>query len=191
MHETPEVKVTLSAHTESRGSKTYNQKLSEKRAQSVVNYLLQKGIDADRIVGKGFGETVPVNNCVDMVVCSPEDFRINRRTEFFIPELGKSESVNQKGKGDYTTGYDQPVKKSSDQTKNHIKKSDKYAVIIGSFKDLPNAERILDQLKKNGYQPELLNGAEMFTVGVSYKDIKSAQEGLNKLKSEFPGAWIL
>ena len=187
MVENPEVKVNLSAHTDSRGTKGYNQKLSDLRVHSVVDYLLSKGIDADRMVGTGYGETNPVNGCVDMVMCSPDQFRMNRRTEFFIPELGKSVSVEQVGKGDYTIT---PNKKISSQNPVHKKKANKYAVIIGSFKNLPNAENMLGQLKKTGYSPEIINDENLFTVEVTFKDIESAKEGLTKLKNNYPGAWM-
>jgi len=187
MVENQEIKVNLSAHTDSRGSKVYNQKLSDLRAHSVVEYLLSKGISADRMVGKGYGETIPVNNCVDMVMCSPEQFRMNRRTEFFIPELGKSESVEQVGKGDYTIA---PNKKISEQKSGSHKKANKYAVIIGSFKSLPNAENLLGQLKKTGYNPEILNDEKLYTVGVTFNDAEAAREGLNRLKNNYPGAWM-
>ena len=49
--------IELSAHTDSRGSNSYNQKLSQKRAESCVNYLISKGIPADRMVPVGYGET--------------------------------------------------------------------------------------------------------------------------------------
>ena len=50
----------ISGHTDSRGSSTYNQELSQRRAQSVVDYLLKKGIDAERLKSKGFGESKPI-----------------------------------------------------------------------------------------------------------------------------------
>ena len=84
MAENPEVKVELSSHTDSRGSNKYNQKLSEKRAQSAVDYILSKGITADRITAKGYGEERLINNCKNGVRCTKEEHRMNRRTEFVI-----------------------------------------------------------------------------------------------------------
>jgi outer membrane protein OmpA-like peptidoglycan-associated protein len=58
--ENPTLKIELGSHTDSKGSDDYNQKLSQARSQSVVTYLINKGISTDRLVAKGNGETVPV-----------------------------------------------------------------------------------------------------------------------------------
>ncbi len=87
MTENPEVKVELSSHTDSRGSKSYNQKLSEKRAQSAVDYIVSKGISPDRITATGYGEERLINQCKDGVSCTKEEHRLNRRTEFMIKGL--------------------------------------------------------------------------------------------------------
>ena len=59
----PTLKIELGSHTDSKGSDDYNQKLSQSRSQSVVAYLIEKGISSDRLVAKGYGETVPVAFC--------------------------------------------------------------------------------------------------------------------------------
>ncbi|HPN19928.1 MAG TPA: OmpA family protein, partial [Chitinophagales bacterium] len=56
----PTVKIEISGHTDNKGDKKYNLTLSQKRAESVVNYLVQKGIAAARLVAKGFGDTMPI-----------------------------------------------------------------------------------------------------------------------------------
>ena len=45
---------------------------------------------------------MPVNKCVDGVPCTPQELRMNRRTEFYIPEIGKSKSVDQGNIGDFS-----------------------------------------------------------------------------------------
>jgi len=55
----PNITIELGAHTDSRGSDTYNNDLSQRRAQSVVNYLISKGIAADRLTAKGYGKSTP------------------------------------------------------------------------------------------------------------------------------------
>ncbi|TNE72391.1 MAG: OmpA family protein [Bacteroidetes bacterium] len=82
-----DLKIELSAHTDSRGSNTYNQKLSQARAQSCVDYLISKGVRKDRITAKGYGETMLVNKCKDGVQCSEEEHQENRRTEVRILEV--------------------------------------------------------------------------------------------------------
>jgi len=53
------ITIELSAHTDSRGSETLNLDLSQKRAQSVVDYLIEKGIAPDRLTAKGYGKSQP------------------------------------------------------------------------------------------------------------------------------------
>jgi len=84
MEAKPLIRVELNSHTDSRGSKSANQDLSQRRAQSVVDYLISKGISRDRLVAKGYGEDRPVNRCVDGVECTEEEHQANRRTEFRV-----------------------------------------------------------------------------------------------------------
>lgn len=82
MKKNPEMKVRVEGHTDNRGSKSYNQKLSERRAKSTVEYVVSKGISRDRISGKGFGKSRPVYDCGSK--CSEEQHAANRRSEFII-----------------------------------------------------------------------------------------------------------
>lgn len=72
------------SHTDARGNDESNLSLSDKRAKSTVEYIISKGIDADRISGKGFGETELLNECSNFVKCSKSKHQMNRRTEFYI-----------------------------------------------------------------------------------------------------------
>jgi outer membrane protein OmpA-like peptidoglycan-associated protein len=69
------------SHTDSRGSDSYNLSLSDRRAQATVQYVISKGIPAERISGKGFGESEPVVPCNP---CTEEEYAKNRRSEFLI-----------------------------------------------------------------------------------------------------------
>lgn len=84
MIENPDIKVEMSSHTDSRGSNAFNQNLSQKRAQSTVDYLVAKGISKDRLIAIGLGETKPLNICRDYIKCTEEQYAINRRTEFKV-----------------------------------------------------------------------------------------------------------
>ena len=59
LNENPNITIELSAHTDYRGAEDYNKKLSQKRAESVVNYLINHGIAADRLTAVGYGEEKP------------------------------------------------------------------------------------------------------------------------------------
>ncbi len=83
----PTVKIDVRSHTDSRGSDSYNEKLSDRRAKSTINYLIQEGgIDASRITGKGYGESQLLNKCANGVSCTKEEHERNRRSEFIIVE---------------------------------------------------------------------------------------------------------
>jgi outer membrane protein OmpA-like peptidoglycan-associated protein len=84
MKENKNIKIEISSYTDSRGSSAYNIKLSNRRANSTVAYLVSKGIDGNRIKGKGYGESRMVNKCVNGVQCSEIAHQKNRRTEFVI-----------------------------------------------------------------------------------------------------------
>jgi len=89
LKDNPKVTIELSSHTDCRGTGPYNQDLSFKRAKSAKTYLVSKGIKANRIKTKGYGESKPVNKCVDGVPCSDEEYQANRRTEFKVIEISK------------------------------------------------------------------------------------------------------
>jgi hypothetical protein len=78
------ITIELSSHTDSRGSNKYNERLSQRRAESAVNYIVGKGIEASRVTAKGYGEYQLVNRCSDGVACSPAEHQANRRTEFKV-----------------------------------------------------------------------------------------------------------
>lgn len=58
-HANPQMNSEIYGHTDNMGSATYNQKLSENRARAVVNYLVEKGINPERLTARGFGESKP------------------------------------------------------------------------------------------------------------------------------------
>ncbi len=77
-----EFKLLVISHTDSQGDEASNLKLSLKRSESVVNYLISKGIDASRLKAEGKGETEIRNRCFNNVDCSDKEHEYNRRTEF-------------------------------------------------------------------------------------------------------------
>lgn len=82
----PGAKVAVNSHTDSRGTDTYNLKLSKLRAKTTTEYMMAKGIDALRIIGKGFGESHLLNDCDDNTKCTDEKHEQNRRAEFILVE---------------------------------------------------------------------------------------------------------
>lgn len=79
LNDVPNLKIEISGHTDSKGADDYNKKLSNNRAKAVVDYLVSKGIAADRLTYVGYGEEQPIaTNDTD------EGRQMNRRTEFKI-----------------------------------------------------------------------------------------------------------
>lgn len=99
LRDNPNITIELMSHTDSRGSAKSNIELSQARAQSVVNYLIEQKIDPARLAAKGYGETRLLNKCKDGVKCTEEEHQRNRRTEFritsftFVPKEGSPEFV--------------------------------------------------------------------------------------------------
>lgn len=83
LKENPSMKIQINSHTDCRGSYVYNKQLSQDRAQSVVDYLQEKGIDINRLSSRGYGESAPLDDC-NCESCSEEIHQENRRTEFKI-----------------------------------------------------------------------------------------------------------
>jgi len=77
--ECPAASITIEGHTDSRGAESFNQSLSQNRAQSVVDYLTNQGVDANRLTAAGFGESSPIADNT-----TSEGRALNRRIEFTV-----------------------------------------------------------------------------------------------------------
>lgn len=82
--ENQDLKIEIGSHTDSRGSDQYNQDLSQRRAQSVVDYFIAKGVPSAQLSAKGYGESKLINECANGVECSEEKHQKNRRTTFRV-----------------------------------------------------------------------------------------------------------
>lgn len=98
--ENPDILVELGSHTDARGSFKYNERLSDRRAESAVEYIISRGIAKGRITANGYGEYKLVNKCADGINCSEEEHQQNRRTEIKISgdaatdDAGSQEPLN-------------------------------------------------------------------------------------------------
>jgi outer membrane protein OmpA-like peptidoglycan-associated protein len=97
MNKYPKMVIELGAHTDCRGAKAYNEKLSDKRAKSSAAYIQSKIVNPDRIYGKGYGENKILNGCsCEGAVksdCTEEQHQENRRTEFKVISAGGNETI--------------------------------------------------------------------------------------------------
>lgn len=87
LNDNPEIAIELSSHTDSRASDEHNLDLSQRRAESAVEYIIDNGIDASRLIAKGYGETRLITNCPNDVPCTEEEHQLNRRTEFKVTDF--------------------------------------------------------------------------------------------------------
>jgi peptidoglycan-associated lipoprotein len=90
LNENPNSKIELSSHTDCRADDKYNQKLSEKRAEAAVKYLVKHGIDENRLTAAGYGKSRPLKVCdcdkSGKYTCTEQDHQMNRRTEIKVIE---------------------------------------------------------------------------------------------------------
>lgn len=84
MEQYPTLKIDVRSHTDSRAPDAYNVALSQRRNVSTIRYIVNAGISASRLTGRGYGETQLVNACANGIQCTEEEHQLNRRSEFII-----------------------------------------------------------------------------------------------------------
>lgn len=95
MRATPII-IELGSHTDSRGKDEYNMELSQKRAQSAVDYIISRGIAPERITAQGYGESQLMNDCTNEARCNEREHQLNRRTEFKVTKIMTASSFDNK-----------------------------------------------------------------------------------------------
>ena len=191
LKENPEMKVELSAHTDSRGTEKYNLKLSQLRAKAAIDFVISKGIDNKRITGVGYGKSQLINKCNEN--CTPTQHRENRRTELYIPGFLRGEPVKQE-KGDYSSK--KPASGYSPYREDHVSIDSKnvngmkFYLILGSFKDRELANKLVSQLRSESFDATILGDAEFFRVAIRYDNLGQTKKALEGLKDKYPDCWI-
>lgn len=84
MNNYPNIKVKVESHADARGTDKYNMDLSQRRAASTVEYLVENGVDRSRLSSEGFGESRPVNDCTKPNMCTEAQYAKNRRSVFVV-----------------------------------------------------------------------------------------------------------
>lgn len=87
MNQYPTMEIDVRSHTDSRQTISYNLVLSDKRVKSTIKWLIENGIDAKRLTGRGYGESQLLNECSDEIPCTEAAHQANRRSEFIITKL--------------------------------------------------------------------------------------------------------
>jgi outer membrane protein OmpA-like peptidoglycan-associated protein/LysM repeat protein len=156
----PKIIVKSTSHTDARGRDSYNESLSQRRAESTVDYIIYKGIFSNRISGKGYGESRLTNNCVDndshsnRAKCTEEQHQANRRTSFIIVNVDGTKISSEDKK---VLSADELIKK------NNIEEADKTQVI---------------------YKTHLVSlGETLYSISKKYKLSLSTLKQINNLKN--------
>ncbi|HSF88139.1 MAG TPA: OmpA family protein, partial [Saprospiraceae bacterium] len=141
MKKYPDMVIELSSHTDAQGNDAYNERLSQRRAQSAKNWMVSKGIKESRIEAVGYGEEFILNDCFNGIDCSDELHRVNRRTEFKIIsgpttiEVKKSDLGDQKKKDPNAKILNAPAKGTVPVTDPKVELTfDKKIVELGAVK---------------------------------------------------------
>ncbi|MFA0961966.1 OmpA family protein [Roseivirga sp. BDSF3-8] len=93
LKDNPQIRIELSSHTDARADDDYNDVLSQRRAESAVEYIINQGIEAERLRAKGYGEQrLIVKNAQ-----TEEEHQRNRRTEFKVIEYNKDMAKQEEG----------------------------------------------------------------------------------------------
>ncbi len=160
----PSLEIEIASHTDSRGGTSYNRQLSQRRADKVVAYLVQKGVSVDRLTPVGYGESRLLNGCSDGSTCSELDHQYNRRTEIIVKELNSPVGV------EYISNAPETVDTAPSSVINggsrnssrgsSSRRSGKYQVIAGSFSSRTNANNRLSRVQQLGFDDAtVVNGS--------------------------------
>ena len=91
MNKYPTMTIDIRSHTDCRGAAEYNERLSNNRAKSTRQYLVDKGVSPERLTAKGYGESQLLNNCgcelTSDLGCSEQEQQLNRRSEFIVTSI--------------------------------------------------------------------------------------------------------
>ncbi|MEL6941992.1 MAG: OmpA family protein, partial [Bacteroidota bacterium] len=162
----PDMRVELVSHTDSRGSSSYNQRLSECRSEKAVEYLVEMGVSRDQVTPVGMGERRPRNRCSNGRNCSERDHQENRRTEIVIVDLGSGfepaqgfneETVDDNDAIQALTEYavNDDTQTRSYNTPSYDNRdgggSNRYFVIAGTFRSDSNAQSRLTKVQDMGF----------------------------------------
>ncbi len=152
----PDVEIELSSHTDSRGGSRYNKKLSQKRAENSVAYLIRQGLPANRMVAVGYGEEAIRNHCTNGKECTEDEHQYNRRTEVKILRMNNEiniQFVNDTSPPEYVdkANFNSSSSSSESSSSSSSEDSGDYTVIAGVYANYENAQKKQGRLIEKGY----------------------------------------
>lgn len=212
LYDNPQIVVELSSHTDSRGNNQDNLLLSQRRAEAVVSYIKERvTLQPGQLTAKGYGETRPVNSCVDGVTCEEFMHQQNRRTELTVIDILAEDpaqvrslsSMMQERNFDrilaanstaYTTGSGKPTERYHQSTPS---KPEGLALDYSGYKiqvltepgPLQTSHFLFYELE--GVTLDIVEGQHYaFMVG-NYKELSQAQKALVEYQRQYPEAKIV
>ncbi len=188
----PDVEIELSSHTDSRGGSRYNKRLSQKRAENAVDYLIRQGLPANRLVAVGYGEDAIRNHCTNGKECTEDEHQYNRRTEVKILRMNNEINIkfeNDTSPPDYVDKASFASNSSSDYTSSSSESgsnSGDYTVIAGVYANYENAEKKKGRLLDMGYgETSIKSVGNYYHIVVStFQDRDQALNLQTNLKSD-------
>lgn len=185
LNNNPGIKIMLNSHTDERGNDDYNFKLSEKRAQSVVEYLISRDIAAERLASRGWGE----NKLVVKGAQTEEEHQMNRRTTFNIMNVAEVDSIQKLQQETAVTSLTSEKKNNDLKNPDVVpayKKSDVSLKVQFSAMSTPLDKKVINKIKKAipDWDVEHMkdqDGLYKYTLG-SFDNIDDANDLKDKVK---------
>lgn len=201
MQQHPSIKVELASHTDCRGNSKYNQELSQRRADGVVDYLASQGIARARLRPVGYGESEPRNRCRDGVTCTEQEHARNRRTEVrILTGVQGAAMVYVDGQIANQTGQtpeqnvNVPPTSPTGQVKVSNAERDTYHVVAGSFLMEDRAQKQLGTIHSAGFKDAQIvrfPNSTYFSISVGkFKARKDADALKKRLESSGIDAFV-
>ena len=196
MKQHPSIKVELASHTDCRGNNNYNQQLSQRRADGVVDYLASQGVPRPRLRPVGYGESEPRNKCHNDITYTKQEHGRNRRTEVRIltgvqgaamvyvdGQIVGTETTNQQG----NVNTAPPI--TGNVTVSNAER-DSYHVVAGSFLMESRAQTQLGNLHNAGFKSaQIVRFPNSTYFSISVGKFKTRREA-DALKSRLAGSGI-
>ena len=193
MNEYPDMKINVGSHTDSRGKNSYNINLSNKRANSTIQYLVNKGISNNRISGNGFGEEQLTENCSSKINCTEFQHQLNRRSQFLFTHTPEDITIKSYNRL-FSDGYNSKesvansgvfINYNFDSNNTNVT----YTVQIGAFKGNIQSNKF-DKLN-NLFNHQYDDGYNRYFAG-KFKTSDEARSYAKLLKkSGFEGAFLV
>ncbi len=183
----PDIEIELSSHTDSRGTTDSNQRLSQRRAENAVAYLINRGVASHRMTAVGYGESQLRNGCTDGVDCSEEEHQYNRRTEVKITRMSNAIEIKIVYENNPPSTIDTSGANTSSSRRSSSFGRGGLSVIAGVFANFNNAEKRVNKLLGMGYsEAEIVNLGNSDKYSVVVRRVSSESEGralVSELKS--------